>query len=120
MPDLDEQLYDEESQRQAEIELEEQRRQEMQAQQEKAGAAGQAAQTALQQGKEMVKQQVKRKIKHQILLWVASILLNPYTWLVIGLVFVAFLLAWCLDEKLECANALGFASWDLAKAALGL
>ncbi len=116
MPDLDEQLYDEESQRQAEIELEAQRRQKLQAQQEQqqaqqAGAAGLAAQ-AVEQGKEMVKQQVKRKIIQQILIWLGTLLLNPYTWIAIGLLGAALLLAWCSEEKAQCATALTQVFYD--------
>ncbi len=127
MSDLDEQLYDEESQRQAEIELEAERRQEMQEQQaqeqqaqaNQSGVAGLIGRAATQ-GKEMVKQEVKRRIKRQILLWILSLLSNPYTWLAIGLIFVAFLLEWCKDNKLECLNLLGSAFWDIVKFIFGL
>ncbi|MBU1039035.1 hypothetical protein KKC17_02260 [Patescibacteria group bacterium] len=105
MPDQPEQK-EQEMQQQYQEQLEMARRQQVLKQAQNLGQ-----QAALGEAKTQAVQKIKAKIKKRIMIWlisvVASILGNPITWVILGVLIVIIVSAWCLDNTFQCVSTFG-------------
>lgn len=61
---------------------------------------------------EKVKEMAIKKARNKVIMWIVStivsIMTNPITLIILGVLLLAIIAAWCVDEKIECIKTLLF------------